>query len=108
MRSPWFSHSAKGVLFCLMATLAVPVYAQSPSAAQAALSSASQAVYQADPAYAASALTGRYPPKSIDSVERADQALEAVKKGRKQADDIFKRQERACYKKFFANRCISE
>ena len=89
----------------------VPAQAQSVSPRPLASLPASASpppVFKPDPAYDAEALVKRYPPQSIVSVELADEALKAVKKGRQQANEIFKREEAACYKTFFANRCVDQ
>ena len=53
-------------------------------------------------------LLRRYPANSIDSAERASRALDDVKLGRAQIDKRFKEEEKACYKTFLANQCVTE
>lgn len=63
--------------------------------------------FEPNPAYTSSALVERYPVQAITTLELSKQALEDLKIGRKQIETIFKQDEKACYKTFFANRCIA-
>jgi colicin import membrane protein len=49
-----------------------------------------------------------FPPGSIDSTERADQALAAVDARRALLQSDYIERERECYKKFFSNNCIED
>jgi colicin import membrane protein len=105
---------------CMALMLAAPVFAQvsTPELGKRAVSISSppQAVdaktkvrTEPDAAFMPSALKARYPKQSIISVEQANQALEDVRKGRKEIEIAFKRDEKLCYKTAFAaNRCVIE
>lgn len=53
-----------------------------------------------------SSLIDRYPPKSINSVEIADRALNEAAKERAEIESRFESEEQACYRSFFTNACI--
>jgi hypothetical protein len=64
-------------------------------------------IVSAQPAYAEwSALIARYPSGSIQSEERADQALKDIEVERQALDARFVESERACYARFFVNDCL--
>ena len=68
----------------------------------------SPAPFEPDPNYMPPAMKARYPIQSIISMELANQALEEVKKAKKQIEEVFKRDEKTCFKTLLANRCIVE
>ena len=89
---------------------AVPLEAgKRPASLSAAPADAAapKAPFELDPNLTPSALKARYPVQSITSLELANQALADVKSSRKQIETLFKQEEKACYKTFFANRCVA-
>lgn len=57
---------------------------------------------------AAERIAARYHEGAIQSVETADQALEEVSAARKEMAPQFAAEERACYDRFFTNRCLDD
>jgi colicin import membrane protein len=85
--------------YLIAAVLAVSF--ASPSSAQDAAARA-----QAAPANPSAGLPQRYPARSIQSVEVADQALADVAKERSRIETQFANDQRACHAKFFMTSCL--
>jgi hypothetical protein len=85
--------------YLIAAVLAVSF--ASPSSAQDAAARA-----QAAPADSSAGLPQRYPARSIQSVDVADQALADVAKERSRIETQFANDQRACHAKFFMTSCL--
>ena len=56
----------------------------------------------------AQAASSAFPPSSIDSAQKAEQALAALESERAGALTRFAQEEQACYARFFVNRCLDK
>ncbi|RJX30646.1 MAG: hypothetical protein C4516_07680 [Oxalobacter sp.] len=99
----------RGVLVCALVCMVVPVFGQDVASVPVAAPVSSAAPDIAPSAdYTPSTLLARYPAQSITSLEQASNAIADVKKGKQGIEAIFKADEKACYKTFFANKCIRD
>lgn len=79
----------------------------SASAARLASAKKSAAII-ADESVSPASLKARYPAGSIGSVKQATAALADTTRGRQRVEAVYKADEKACYKTFFANRCVAD
>lgn len=115
----WFS---SGSLCTAALLLIAPAWAQgsaavsAPAVSKPASKAASKAASKTarkfspelikDESVSPASLKARYPAGSVGSVKQADAALADVTRGRQRVEAVYSSDEKACYKTFFANRCV--
>ena len=120
MMAPYFFRQVFICSFAVAALVNATAYAQGAASASAPQVSVSQPsapkvptrkskkVIVPDESISPASLKARYPAGSIIAVDQADRAIAEVKKGRELIEARFKREEKACYDTFLANRCVAQ